>query len=533
MILILRIIILFVVYITSISYAGQFAENQENWFGESFTTFRYNSINGNEQQAFLKKDLSVVEELQINGKEKISKDGNFSVVFRGRATNDEKIGSKKFGLLKFLTEINSGDTYVGIGDVSPDASEFIITQNIKGGYIKQDGIPFGEDLSLSIFGGNTGSNWERFWGDGQQDFKQYSFGIRANQQLPYKTETGLDFISTFDDEKSANPLNLASRKNSIISWDFTSKIIRSLNVSGEIAKSFKDYDDNRQRIDTQSDLAYRVKTGYTFDKSTVNIRYYRVEPNFDSLVGSSSNDSERIKGSYAYEFTENISSEISYNFRRNNLRNQKTSTTKTNVPSLTTELKIDEASKLNFEIRSEFRYKDGDAIDDRNISLSPYFTSKFDNLNYNLKYEFRYQEDRTINQLNHRVNLIDAGLKYPFEADKIPIIPFSNFGFIFDKNTKVNSYDTTYNISFGSDLILWNDLNVNINHQISKFNTETTGGQNSVQNTTTVKFDYNMLTLIGINTVPSFEFCRRDLKYTGGGNDYTENAFNVSIKTKF
>lgn len=536
------LIIILVTCVSSISYSDdntkQISDIQSrvrlmpSWSGESFTTLRYNNISGNTSQAFLKENLSIIEELQINGREKIDKDSNFSIIFRGRTTNDDKIGAKKFGLLRFTSEVNLDNTYIGFGDVSPESGEFIISQGIKGLNIKQN-FSFGDGLEISAFGGNTSSNWEQVWAEGQRDYKQYSFGTHAVQQLPFRSEIGLSYISSFEDEKSA-AFSYATRKNSLIGWNFSSKIIKGMKFDAEIANSFKNYDDNRQRINTQSDYAYRTKLRYNFDTSTFNIKYYRVEPNFDSLIGSASSDSEQVKTSYRYEFTENINSEVSYNFRKNNLRGQKTATTKVNVPEITSEWKIDEINKLNFDARTEFRKKDDATIEERNLSLSPKFDSKLYDINYNLNYEFRYQEDRTTNQLTHRVHLTDVKLKYPLKLEEIPLTPSTGFGVISDKNTKINTYDITYNISAGINTILLKDLNVDISHQISKFDTEVTGGQGSVQNTTTLGLNYIMPQVIGMNTESGFEWSRRDLKYTGGGgNDYTENAFSFTIKTKF
>lgn len=503
---------------------------QSDWNGENKLTLKSNSVSGNEEQSFLKEDFTIIDEIRINGAEKLG-NKDFSLLFRGRTSNDTSIESEKWGLSQLVAKLKWREQELIAGDIIPDFPEFILSQSVRGIEYKRE-FAAGEGLTTDILAGNTAQRWQDVWGGTADEYKQYATAGRVTYRFKPNLMAGFGFV-TVDDDASDKIDGLAGRQNRVFGLDFNGKPIRNWILAGEFAKSYRNYDDLRQRTSTESDTAFNLKSNLRWANTSLRFQYYHVNPDFDTLAGSASSDSLRLKASLNHAFSESVSGNFSYGFRRNNLESQLNGTTRVNSPQASIEWQINKDMKLSAEAREELRVKSDETIDEVNISVPLRLDGKYEKLDYNVSYEYRNQEDKTPADLSHIINVINLGGGYELANQAVPVNLSLSYSIIMDENTSTDKKDVTSGVNIGVELNRNRSWSAWLIHQINGFNTGVSGAIDSRQDMTALRFNWKVSDK---QTAPRVEaeMSRKNLDYSGGSsNDYTETVFSLSVTKSF
>ncbi|OVE78141.1 hypothetical protein BVX98_01220, partial [bacterium F11] len=339
--------------------------------GENIFTFRNNKLAGDKTQSFLREGTSIINELGLWGRFKKAPREAVSFNLRGRASNDLGVEPNKWDLKRFDVTYQNPWLEGTLGDIAPEYPEFILSQGLKGGRLLTR-APLLDEFSLEVAGGSTANTWYNAWGPHTTEFRQNAWTVRGQLQFWDRSDIGVSLIRTKDkdDPLAANP-TLVSRTNEVFGTDLNLYIARWWQIKGEVARSARNYDTNRARVqEEEKDNAYRAENRFRIRGWSLRGRYYRVNPKFESLVGFATVDSEQWRYTLKGPLSEYLRLGLGYNIRSNNLKKQLSSTTRVRVPSVNLEYRFHEKNTISTDYRFEIRKKDDKTLSEKNESVT-------------------------------------------------------------------------------------------------------------------------------------------------------------------
>jgi hypothetical protein len=174
--------------------------------------------------------------------------------------------------------------------------------------------------------------------DGKK-YARYLFGAKADlnrtfkNQLIERLKLYTSYAYTEDDINSIGPvLNLSAFDNNVAAIGFETGLRGDIGFSGEFGYSSLDNNQDSSQI---RDTAVSVKLNKMFSfKGDLKGEYAKVMPEFRSLSGGGSPDSEKWTGSYGQPILDYANLSATYTNNRNNLEDHRAETTTWRTPGL-------------------------------------------------------------------------------------------------------------------------------------------------------------------------------------------------------
>ncbi|MDD3012530.1 MAG: hypothetical protein PHC34_02365 [Candidatus Gastranaerophilales bacterium] len=264
--------------------------------------------------------VKYIENLNMYGKGNIN-ELKYQFNLGGRTTNDDRVDIRSMSLTSLQGQATFRDHTLNAGDVFESFSQYSLSSSLKGAsykyYNTEDNLP-----DVTLLYGYAYPRWESFIRlPDTRTMQRLGYGVNLRHDFTPNFTAGASFLRSQDDERQADADPLYH--NNIYSFDYEYKPIQGLTIRGESAFSQA----NRQPefgADNTSYFghAHRIQAIGDGGPSRVNVEFERVNPKFETFLGSASQDREKAKIKWKYKYKKNITFNTGFMWFMNKLHNE-------------------------------------------------------------------------------------------------------------------------------------------------------------------------------------------------------------------
>jgi hypothetical protein len=264
--------------------------------------------------------------------------------------------------------LNIKTIFLNTGDIFESFSQYSLNTSLKGASYKYNNNS-GRYPEISAVFGSAYPRWESwFRNEKARALNRTAYGANVKQEVTDTLKFGITALKSDDSQRITDTDPLYN--NTLYSLDGEYRPIPGLSISGEFAMSQTELEANSTATKTSyNGNAFKLEIVGDEDPSRVVLGYERVNPEFESLLGSSIKDRERASARWRYKYTPNTTFDSRFTWYRNSL-NDTSKSTNNYKPEIGVNIKriFDRKySNLNFNIK----------LDQKNSSAnnsSDYFT---------------------------------------------------------------------------------------------------------------------------------------------------------------
>jgi hypothetical protein len=285
----------------------------------------YNEITGpGKASSSLSEGFRHFENLSINLRGSKS-DLKYQLNVSGRATNDERVDPIFVALTALQARFEYKNNFLNMGDIYEAFSQYSLNTALKGVSYKYKNSSTGTPEISAVFG-SAYPRWESWFKDAKaQSINRTAYGANIKQELTDTLKFGVTALKSDDSQRITDTDPLYN--NTLYSLDGEYRPIPGLSISGEFAMSQTELEANSTATKTSyNGNAFKLEIVGDEDPSRVVLGYERVNPEFESLLGSSIKDRERASARWRYKYTPNTTFDSRFTWYRNSLNNTSNST---------------------------------------------------------------------------------------------------------------------------------------------------------------------------------------------------------------
>ncbi|MDD5022268.1 MAG: hypothetical protein PHR82_09110 [Endomicrobiaceae bacterium] len=440
----------------------------------------YNNISGpGKASSSLSEGFKNSQNLNINVRGYQS-DFKYQLSVAGRATNDERVDSIPVSLTSLQTKLEYKNNYLNVGDVFESFSQYSLNTSLKGASYKYNNQS-GKTPVVSVIFGSAYPRWESWFKDAKaQSITRTAYGANIKQDITDNLKFGVTALKSDDSQRIIDTDPLYS--NTLYSLDGEYSPIPGLTVTGEAAISQTELEANETATKTSyNGNAFKLEIVGDQDPSRVVLGYERVNPEFETLLGSAISDRERASARWKYKWTANTTFDTRFTWYRNSLNDASNST-------------------------NNYKPEVG-------INIKKIFDRRYSNLNFNVKLD---QKNSSVN--NTSDYFVDLGYRDRF------------IGLDVDAGTGFTSYNVDKNTTDTLDYS--GRISVSTRKSFDKFilkpsiNASSNYIDDNINNTTDKIFEYSIglgVDLPDSKLTSNFRFGQNILKSSAG--DDAESLF--------
>ncbi len=353
---------------------------------ETIGVYRYNSGKGANTDS---NGNTVRQELGLKTKGNLGK-GIAGVEARGRATDDEKVSKNKTELLYFRSYYTDKEFDVQVGDVGQTYNPLIFSGTVKGTTLtyKQE-LEKKQSITYSLIGGTQAGSWKEL----VEHKAVHRDAIAGDIRYQHNTAQMIAFTLSASQDRASNAVkSLTSNYNASeavslglqVNWRFN----RYLKLKGEVG--YTDTDTITTDSKKRSKLASRM-TLYTKPTKTINsnFKYERYDSGYNSMVGSSTQDRERLQNTSTWTISKALRSRMTLKGSRDNLEGQlgETQNIFDTMVAFTYRPEFMKRGDLGLRMQQVSRIGRGDDTTQQNIGID--FSNKLTSgLSYGITYDY-------------------------------------------------------------------------------------------------------------------------------------------------
>lgn len=285
----------------------------------------YNDITGpGKASSSLSEGVRHFENLNINIRGYQS-DLKYQLSVSGRTTNDERVDPIFAALTSLQARLEYKNHFLNMGDVYEAYSQYSLNTALKGVSYKYKNSS-GNTPEISAIFGSAYPRWESWFKDAKaQSINRTAYGANIRQELTDTLKFGVTALKSDDSQRITDADSLYN--NTLYSLDGEYRPIPGLTVTGEVAMSQTELEANSTSAKTSyNGNAFKLEIVGDEDPSRVVLGYERVNPEFESLLGSAIKDRERASARWRYKYTPNTTFDSRFTWYRNSLNNTSNST---------------------------------------------------------------------------------------------------------------------------------------------------------------------------------------------------------------
>jgi hypothetical protein len=440
----------------------------------------YNDITGpGKASSSLSEGFKNSENLNVNVRG-YQNDFKYQLNVAGRATNDERVDPIPVSLTALQARLEYKNNYLNVGDVFESFSQYSLNTSLKGVSYKYNNQS-GKTPIVSVIFGSAYPRWESWFRDAKaQSITRMGYGANIKQDITDSLKFGVTALKSDDSQRiiDTDPLY----NNTVYSLDGEYRPIPGLTVTGEAAISNTELEANTTTTKTSyNGNAFKLEIVGDQDPSRVVLGYERVNPEFETLLGSAIKDRERASAKWRYKYTSNTTFDTRFTWYRNSLNDISNST-------------------------NNYKPEVG-------INIKKIFDRRYSNLNFNVKLD---QKNSSVNNTSNY--FVDLGYRDRFIGLDVDAgTGFTSYNI--DKNT-TDTLDYSGRISVSTrksfdKFILKPSLNASSNYI-----------DDNINNTTDKIFEYSIglgVDLPDSKLTSNFRFGQNILKASAG--DDAESLF--------
>lgn len=303
------------------------------WFMELRYAVNDTDIKGNQDRSFLHEGINHVAEYTLRYQQTVLGFRQLEGMGLYRYTDDPRVDPEVNSLQRGYVRLSGPTFEANFGDYLTNYSRFSFNQNTKGLNVWKQ-LPGTSGLRLEGTAGVFSDRWGSIF-RGFEEFvdprripdprfptKPYTrliLGGRVEQSfdensfLAFNYSHGSDMIRSLPRQAELRPLS-----NHVVGLDTGIRLGRDLNIAGELAFSFTEFDKRIQQ-DSRSNYAGRFEVSHRWKRLSWRIDYARFLPNFFSLNARQVQDLQDASGRVAVDISQNIVLQASFRFTNDNL----------------------------------------------------------------------------------------------------------------------------------------------------------------------------------------------------------------------
>lgn len=340
-----------------------------------------NSINDG---TTFRQDLGV----KVRGKIGEAKAG---VEMRGRGTNDKRVSQNSADLLSFRSFYTTESLNVEVGDVAKMYNPLIFSNSLKGGKVgvKQK-VGDAKSIEYSMIGGVQSSSWKDTFKQEQDQRDAIAAEMKYKHARAQFVALSVSYAKDrLHDTNVTNPVdrNASEALSSGLQWDW--RFNRYFRFKGDTAVTSTENTYTGGEKETKT--AIRM-TLYTKPVRSVNsnFKYERYDGGFSTLVGSATQDRERLENTTSWAINRQIRSRMTLKYSRDNLDNKDTLGTQSIYDGLVSlNYRPDFMKRGDFGFRLQYTQREGKGSDTQQTNAGVDFTDRLKNgWRYGLGYDY-------------------------------------------------------------------------------------------------------------------------------------------------
>ena len=378
--------------------------------GSSETTgvYRHNSGEGANTDS---NGNTIRQELGLNARGNLG-EGKAGIEMRGRATDDERVSQKKSELLYFRSFYTDELFDIQAGDVAQTYNPLIFSGTVKGATLTyKQNLAKKEYIQYSIIGGVQAASWNDLVKHRANQTDTIAGDIKyqhATAQMISFTLSGAKDRASSEMTSVVNDLNNSEAISAGLRWNW--RFNRYVKIKGEVAYTATDTIATESK--KRSKFAGRV-TLYTKPTKTINsnFKYERYASGFNSMVGTSTQDRERIENTSTWSITKALRSRMTLKGSRDNLDGQlgETQNIVDALVSFNYRPEFMKRGDLGLRLQQVARKGRGDDTTQQNLGID--FTDRFKNgWSYGASYDFTDLDNREDGNRSNKLQTVRAKL---------------------------------------------------------------------------------------------------------------------------
>ncbi len=290
------------------------AEPQWELHGQSESVMLYHNVKGGGETT-VSDGTTFRQELGLRSEGRLG-EGNAGLSFSGRATDDDRVSTDHAEVTSLRAYYADSAWDLAAGDVAQTYSTLVFNGALRGAtatYTSQ----FEEQGSVrySVIAGVQSASWKDLF----EHETTHTDVVAGEIRYQHATAQRVSFsVSAANDREGSTEIaldvNASEAMTAGIAWDW--RFNRYVKSRGDLAWTSVKGADNRRRERYAGRVD--VMTRPTRELSS-NFGYERYENGFDSLVGSSTEDRERLENTTVWNASRELRARISLKYSRDNL----------------------------------------------------------------------------------------------------------------------------------------------------------------------------------------------------------------------
>lgn len=439
-----------------------------------FTTIRlttglqgsYNDVTGpGRASSSLTDGFNHMEDLHVDLR---GQKGEFKYQFSasGRATDDDRVDTHSTSLTSFQGRMEYRNNYFSMGDIFESFSQYSLSSSLKGLSYRYENQENAKP-TLALVYGKSYPRWESWWKARDADAVDRSaYGFNVKHEVLSDLTLGLSFLRTEDTDRVDlfDPLY----ENNVFSLTADYKPLPGLTIAAEGAFSkTEETPAAGERTRSYDGTAFKIEAIGNEDPSRVVLTYERVDPDFETLMGSAVKDRERAGMRWRYKYTKDVTFNTNFAWYRNNLDNTSLST-HTYRPEFGVSIKrLFDRRYSNFDVTVKWDYKDRKRANDNSDYFVDFgYRDRFGIFDFDAGFGFTsYNVEHNETDTMDYTARLNISTRKSFE--KVILRPFVNLSSSYIDDDVNDGTDKLYDYSLGLGMD-FPDHNINSSFQFGQ-----------------------------------------------------------------
>ncbi len=362
---------------------------------------------------------TVRQELSLKTKGNLG-DAKAGAELRARATDDKRISKESSELLYLRAYYNTKYYDVQIGDVAQTYNSLVFGGAVKGATIDiRQELDKDSFINYSAIAGVQTASWNEL----TQHRNNFRDTVAGNIEYKHAKSQEISLSASFakdrpsSAEKIASP-NLIVAQATTVGLDWNWRFNRYVKTKGEIAQT---YTRDTETSKIKNAFAGKI-TIYTKPTRTINsdFKYERYSPDYDSVVGSSTNDRERLSNTTTWSISQALRARMTLKSSRDNLDGNTTDgtlRTHDGLVSLTYRPEFLKRGDIGVRVQQVNRFGRGN--DTKQVNAGIDFNNNHKNgLRYGLSYEIADLTSKDDSNASNKLQTLRARLGYKKRFDE-------------------------------------------------------------------------------------------------------------------
>ena len=298
----------------------------------------------------------------------------FSFDMSGKYADDPRSDPSLFSFTNFTMKFAGPNTALSLGDTFDSFSQYSLSSALKGLSYKLGGKE-NDKQEITFVYGYAYPRWDNFRNSSDlQAVKRQAYGAKIKKGLSQYFTSGLSYIRSHDSDRVTAADQLFDSDVVALDWEY--KPFEGASIMGESAWSGTSQSPAAGAVDIDSKgTAHRLAFEGQGGPIRLSAEYERISPGFESVMGSSTPDREKVKIRWREKRSAKTSLTYGLLWFKDNLSGQKANTRNNWRPEV--------ALTLKNVLGRQYAYTDLSYKLDRQYGDTQGTTNHFTNLGYN------------------------------------------------------------------------------------------------------------------------------------------------------